>query len=90
MSNPEKFEDENDKLAFDQSIKKPNDSMANTFKKPKGTVQRFEKEEKDENYWSNRFEALLENDDIDVDEDFYDEQVLFNEPDELLDIFEEL
>lgn len=59
----------------------------NPSKRSKGAVQR---QEKDVKYYEQKFDALLENDDIDVPEDFYDEQILFDDPKDLMTIFEEL
>lgn len=40
--------------------------------------------------WEQRFNDLLEQDLIDVPEDYYDEKILFSEPDELMEIFQSL
>ena len=45
---------------------------------------------KNEDYWSKKFDAQMATDDIDVPEDFYDEEILFDDPKQLMDIFEEL
>lgn len=40
--------------------------------------------------WSNKFEELLNADLIDVGEDYYDEPILFKDPDQLMQIFTSL
>lgn len=40
--------------------------------------------------WANKFEELLAADLIDVGEDYYDEPILFNDPDQLMQIFTSL
>ena len=40
--------------------------------------------------WDNKFEILFAEDLIDLDEDFFDEELLFNDPDDLNLIFSEL
>lgn len=53
-------------------------------------MQRQDKDEKDEVYWGKKFDELLETDDVDVPDHFYDEDILFTKPKDLMDIFEEL
>lgn len=40
--------------------------------------------------WENRFQMLLKLDLIDVPKEFYQEELLFNEPEKLIDVFEGL
>lgn len=40
--------------------------------------------------WENRFNMLLKLDLIDVPEDFYQEELLFNEPERLMEVFTQL
>ena len=45
------------------------------------------KQAKNEDILDKKFEQLLEMDLIDVGEDFYDEEILFDSPDQLMDIY---
>ena len=38
-------------------------------------------------YWEERFDHLLKQDLIDVPRDYYDEQILFDDPDQLMEVF---
>lgn len=64
-------------------------SMGETLKsKKKGQIIPA-KQMKDED-WEQKFYDLLEQDLIDVPEDYYDEQILFDKPDQLMEIFQSL
>lgn len=93
MANPEKYEDD-DKIISDVSKRQADgqSSMGGSFSQNPSRRQKggLPRQEKDAAYWEQKFDALLENDDIDVPEDFYDEQILFEDPNDLMTIFEEL
>jgi len=38
-------------------------------------------------YWEERFDYLLKQDLINVPKDYYDEQILFDDPDQLMEVF---
>ena len=38
-------------------------------------------------YWNDRFESLLAQDLIDVPKDYYDEKILFDDPEQLMEVF---
>lgn len=38
-------------------------------------------------YWSDRFDSLLAKDLIDVPKDYYDEKILFEDPEQLMAVF---
>ena len=41
-------------------------------------------------YWSDQFDQRLKDDLIDVPDDFYDEVVLYDNPEQLMDVFKDL
>jgi hypothetical protein len=50
------------------------------------TVQKNKNMNSDK-YWEERFDYLLKQDLINVPKDYYDEQILFDDPDQLMEVF---
>ena len=73
----------NNKNKKADEIKDGASSYATGFRKQKAQQQK----RLDDSDWGLIFDNFLEHDKIDVPEDFYDEDVLFDEPDQLMELF---
>ena len=65
-------------------------NVAQTKKQSHKVARNNQRQDFSDEKWELIFDQLLEEDKIDVPADFYDEQILFTKPEEMIEIFESL